>query len=176
MNTEVLERIAAPSYLDNLPDLPLDTIRALRGECQREEDRMSYLRRLAQGRHDIVHAEATRRLAGSPPTSGDVLADLAGVLAGHITGGKADRMPRGLVADDDPAFVADLDAVCSAVKLAALSDVPDDELADVLNGLRTLEREVSGWRHLLFRRLDTLAAELTRRYRDGEANVDSLLS
>jgi len=175
MNTEVLERIAAPSYLDNLVGLSIETVRSLRTECHREENRMSYLRRLAQGRHDIVRAEAERRLAGQPPTT-DVLTDLVHALAGQVTGGKADRMPRGLVADDDPAFVAELDDVCPPAKLAGLADVSDEELTSALNGLWSLEREVSSWRLLLFRRLDALAAELTRRYREGEADVDSLLN
>jgi hypothetical protein len=176
MNTEVLERIAAPSYLDNLLNLPIETVRALRGECQREENRMSYLRRLAQGRHDIVHAEAERRVAGQPPTTGDVVSDLIRALGGQVTGGKADRLPRGLMPDDDPDFEAKLDQVCPPVKLAALVDLPDDEVTSALNGLWKMEREVSGWRLLLFRRLDALSAELTRRYREGEADVDSLLN
>jgi hypothetical protein len=176
MNVEVLERIAAPSYLDNLTSLPIETIRSLRAECHREENRMSYLRRLAQGRHDIVQAEAERRLAGAEPATGDVLTDLVRALAGQVTGGKADRLPRGLVAGDDPSFEAELDEVCPTVKLASLAGVPDDELTAALNGLWALEREASGWRLLLFRRLDVLAAELTRRYREGEADVDSLLN
>jgi hypothetical protein len=175
MNIEVLERIAAPSYLDDLPDLPIETIRSLRAECQREEDRMSYLRRLAQGRHDIVQAEAERRLAGEPRT-GDVIADLVRALAGQVTGGTAERLPRGLVPADDPDFVAQLDRVCPPDKLAGLASVPDTELTTALNDFWAIEREVSGWRLLLFRRLDTLSAELTRRYREGEADVDSLLN
>jgi hypothetical protein len=176
MNVEVLERIAAPSYLDNLVNLPIETVRTLRAECQREENRMSYLRRLAQGRHDIVQAEAERRLAGVAPASDDVITDLVRALAGQVTGGKADRLPRGLVPDDDPDFEAQLDEVCPPVKLAGLANLPDEELTSSLTGLWALEREVSGWRLLLFRRLDALAAELTRRYREGEADVDSLLN
>jgi len=175
MNTEVLERIAAPSYLDNLLNLPIETVRSLRHECQSEENRMSYLRRMAQGRHDIVRVEAERRVAGQPPGS-DVVTDLVRALAGQVTGGTADRIPRGLAPGADPAFEAQLDKVCPPETLVALSGVSDDALSAALDGFWRLEREVSGWRLLLFRRLDALSAELTRRYREGLADVDSLLN
>jgi hypothetical protein len=176
MNTVVLERIAAPSYLDNLLNLPIETVRSLRQECQVEENRMSYLRRLAQGRHDLAQAEAQRRVAGQPPGSGDVMTDLVRALAGQVTGGRADRLPRGLVPGEDPGFEAELDRVCPPERLVGLAGVSDDELTFVLDRFWTLEREVSGWRLLLFRRLDALSAELTRRYREGLADVDSLLN
>lgn len=176
MNIEVLERIAAPSYLDDLANRPIDVIRSLRAECQREENRMSYLRRLAQGRHDIVRAEEQRRRSGRSPSSDDVMADLARALAGQVTGGKGDRLARGLVADGDPDFVADLDRICPPARLSGLANLSDDELKAALSELAAMERTVSGWRQLLFRRLDTLSAELTRRYREGEADVDSILS
>jgi hypothetical protein len=66
--------------------------------------------------------------------------------------------------------------VCPPEKLVGLAGVSDDELTFVLDRFWTLEREVSGWRLLLFRRLDALSAELTRRYREGLADVDSLLN
>jgi hypothetical protein len=175
MNTEVLERIAAPSYLDDLLNMPIETVRSLRNECQNEENRMSYLRRLAQGRHDIVQAEAERRVAGQPPGS-DVVTDLVRALAGQVTGGTADRIPRGLAPGEDPVFEAQLDRVCPPETLVVLPNVSDEELSAALDGFWRLEREVSGWRLLLFRRLDALSAELTRRYREGLADVDSLLN
>ena len=41
--------------------------------------------------------------------------------------------------------------------------------------LVTFEKKVSGLRRTLFDRIDALEAELTRRYKSGEASVDSLL-
>lgn len=179
MNHEVLERIAAPSYLDNLTTISIHALRALRAECQREENVLSYQRRLAQGRQDILRAEAERRAAGRPaPTSqaaSDVVSDLTHALAGQVTGGKADRLPRGLSVDDEPEFVAELDRVCPPSTLVEMATWSDEALARALGELSSIERTVSGWRQLLFRRLDVLSGELTRRYREGEADVDSLL-
>jgi hypothetical protein len=42
--------------------------------------------------------------------------------------------------------------------------------------LDALEAEVSKLRQALFDRIDTLQAEITRRYRDGQAQVDDLLA
>ena len=41
--------------------------------------------------------------------------------------------------------------------------------------LDAFEHEVSGHRRDLFERIDALQAEITRRYKTGEATVDSLL-
>ena len=41
--------------------------------------------------------------------------------------------------------------------------------------LTAFEQRVSGHRRELFERIDALQAEITRRYKTGEASVDSLL-
>ena len=45
----------------------------------------------------------------------------------------------------------------------------------IADELQALEHDVSDLRRALFGRIDTLQAELTRRYRDGEAHVEELL-
>jgi hypothetical protein len=56
--------------------------------------------------------------------------------------------------------------------LGALSSV---ELDDLLVGLSNLEHDVSAERRALHDIQDHLQEEVVRRYRSGEANVDSLL-
>src|ERR1019366_3105854 len=51
-----LERLLAIDYLDGLPERSLEDVRAMRAECQEAETSVSYLRRMAQGRLDLVHA------------------------------------------------------------------------------------------------------------------------
>ena len=55
-----LGRLLTDSYLSGIESKSLDDIRALRAECQDAEVTLSYLRRLAQGRLDIVHAYLVR--------------------------------------------------------------------------------------------------------------------
>ena len=52
-----LERILVEDYLDGLAAIGAAELRSRRGECQVVETQLSYLRRLVQGRHDIVTSE-----------------------------------------------------------------------------------------------------------------------
>jgi hypothetical protein len=60
-------------------------------------------------------------------------------------------------------------------RVARAADLGEDELATLLGQLRELERRVSEQRHEYHERIDALQGELTRRYRTGEASVDTLL-
>ena len=48
-------------------------------------------------------------------------------------------------------------------------------LRSLADRLGTFERQVSGHRQSLFDRIDALQAEITRRYKTGEASIDTLL-
>jgi hypothetical protein len=175
MDLEPYHRIASGAYLGELTRRPIGEIRAMRTECQRVEDTLSYLRRLVQGRLDIVRAEHDRRLAGGAPSAlAELVAQLPETLAQHV-GGSSTRPPHDLLPPDDPDVTADLDAICNVDTLASLPKYSSDELRHLLDGLVDLEQVVSGRRRVLFDRLDALSAELTRRYRSGEATVDALL-
>lgn len=163
--------------LADLPRRPIEEVRALRAEGQALEDRISYLRRLIQGRLDIVHAELERRRRGEPPADlAELVAALPETLGDHITSPGFGRLPQTLnPADVNPDLTADLDAILDAGGIGALPARSDQELADLERRLGALERTVSDRRQALFERLDVLSGELTRRYRTGEASVESLL-
>ena len=57
-----------------------------------------------------------------------------------------------------------------------LSSLSTDELARYAEALFEFEQARSHERRELFTRIDQLSAELVRRYRDGEADVDGLLA
>jgi hypothetical protein len=60
-----------------------------------------------------------------------------------------------------------------------LTDLPqrsDDELGLAAATLRTEEASVSGQRSAVQKVFDAVSAEITRRYREGEADVGALLS
>src|SRR3954469_7887438 len=56
-----LDRITAPGFTDGLQDLSLADLRARRDECLAEREYLSLLRRLVQGRAEILRAEVERR-------------------------------------------------------------------------------------------------------------------
>ena len=57
-----------------------------------------------------------------------------------------------------------------------LSSLSSEELIAYADALHEFEQARSHERRELFTRIDELSAELVRRYRDGEANVDGLLA
>ena len=56
-----IDRIREPSYLDGIDAKPLADVRALRDECMAEREYLSLLRRLVQGRAEILKAELSSR-------------------------------------------------------------------------------------------------------------------
>ncbi|MEU1289114.1 ABC transporter substrate-binding protein [Kitasatospora sp. NPDC005856] len=170
----------------DLERLGLEQLRVLRRETLEQEADLSYLRRLLHGRMDILRAELDRRPgvgpvrtvgpAGSDPLPGDLLDRLPAILtdapssvrrsARHVTLGPPRTQESRLEAD----------ALMGDVQLADLAAHPAEELLAALERLRAHEREVSGRRQRLLRTADGCNAEITRRYRDGEARVDDLLA
>ncbi len=74
-----------------------------------------------------------------------------------------------------PELEAELDGIVEAGHLADLPSVDDDRLHAMTDELAAFERKVSQHRQDLFERIDALQAEITRRYKTGEASVDTLL-
>lgn len=149
--------------------LSLDELRAKRSEMQQRDDVVSYARRVAQARLDLVRTELARRNSG-----GDVSEEVTDVLSQHLTGGPA-RPPRPAEDLSDDALSLELDAICSAHHYGRVEDLDEVELGELADAIEEFEQRVSQDRRARFDRLDALSAELVRRYRDGEANVDTLL-
>lgn len=171
-----LHRILAPDYLGDLTARPLEELRAMRAECQEVETGVSYARRLVQGRLDIAEAERTARAGGHRADVAELLERLPQILADRSRTPGVGRLPQlmapGEVADE---LTEEMDAIADGARLAALPDLPDDAIAAMVEELRALERRTSARRRELFARIDAISAELTRRYRTGEASVDALL-
>ena len=74
--------------LSDPSELSLAELRSLRRQLQHEDDAVSYARRVAQARLDLVQAESVHRTANT-----EVSDDLRTVLSQHLTGGPA-RPPR----------------------------------------------------------------------------------
>lgn len=169
-----IDRVLAEDYLAGLASASLDDVRALRQDAEQEEVDLSYIRRMVQGRIDIVRAELSRR--GDGP-SGKVVDQLAGIL------GDEQRSPaRGLGrhttleptrADEHRRYVERLVADVDLSDVTARSDA---ELERALEVLAQEESTLSGKRREVQKVMDACSAEITRRYRDGEADVSTLLA
>ncbi len=167
-----------PDPVDDMSSITVAEIRTQRDECRRVEDKVSYLRRLVQGRLDIVESDLRRRVAGTGPSDLPSLVDqLPGILSDRVRGPGTGpgRMPGSILPPDDDDLLAELDAVASPGALDSLSSLSDDEVQELAARFRELEHRVSERRRALFSRIDALQAELARRYKTGEANVGSVL-
>lgn len=173
-----LDRILGDEYLAGLAGRTVAELRSSRAECQALETKLSFLRRMVQGRHDIVTGEIDRRSHGGDPDDVHDLVDrLPEILADrtHAPG------PGRMVATMEPGelsgrLVDRLADITSQVPLESPGSASDADLVAVAADLSVLEHDVSGYRRALFDRIDALQAEITHRYRDGTARVDDLLA
>ncbi|MFC8510640.1 ABC transporter substrate-binding protein [Streptomyces sp. NPDC057411] len=159
----------------DLGTLRLPELRALRREAQGDEADLSYVRRMLQGRIDILRAELARRSDPEAP----VLDRLSEILADTPSGrGTAARSARHVTlstprSEEYRRLAAEM---LSEVELSDLSARTDDELHTAMGRLAGYEQQVSRRRQELQRTADDCSAEIARRYREGEAQVDDLLA
>jgi len=176
MWTDDVERVIGEDWLGDLPSLPIDHIRAKRDEVRAIEDRVSYLRRIIQGRLDIVAADVRRRTEGGSPLDLDALVgQLPDILSDKGGGGGPGRLPSGLIPPDDAGLTTEIDRIAGPDELGHLDELSDEAVAELARSIGELERRTSAARRALFGRIDALNAELARRYGSGEADVAALL-
>lgn len=179
MATAELDRLLDPDYLGDLQSRSIEEIRAMRDECRGAEDGLSYVRRQAQGRLDIVAAELGRRNEGlGPSDAADIVEMLPEILGQHVSaGGKLVEVRTTSLGppDDVGQFTVELEGILHESSLTGLGQITDDELRQLVDRLTEYERVVSERRRALHDRLDALQAEIVRRYKTGEVSVESLL-
>jgi len=175
----VKDRLATclePSYVADLESLSMDELRVRRTECQELEVGLSYVRRLTQGRLDIAGAELKRRMEdGDPVDLHSLVAQLPDILADRIHAPGFGRLPTLMAPGREADFTDELESVASAGTLGRLEEMSDDDVRGLVDGLQDFEQTISGQRRALHEHIDRIQAEITRRYRTGEASVESLL-
>ena len=172
-----LDALLDPGYLGDVRARPMDEVRKMRAECQQVETGLSMLRRVVQGRLDIVGLELARRAEGGDPADlPDLIARLPEILSDRTHAPGVGRLPQLMAPGELPAGLEEeLDGIVGAGAITDLPSVGDDDLRAIAEALEAFERKVSGQRQALFERIDALQAEITRRYKTGEATVDALL-
>ena len=171
--TRRIDRVLAEDYLAGLAEAPLADVRSLRDEAEQEEVDLSYIRRMIQGRMDVVRAELNHREGHS----GSVVDNLAQVLADEPRG-----TARGLGRHTtvEPSRVDQhrryVEALVADVDLSDTGARTTDELHHAMRKLSDEEQVLSAKRRQVQQVMDACQAEITRRYRDGEADVSALLA
>ena len=75
-----IDRVLAEDFLEGLRDLPMSELRTHRLDAEQEEVDLSYIRRMIQGRLDILRAELNRRDGTSTESLVDGLAAIRGAM------------------------------------------------------------------------------------------------
>lgn len=146
--------------------LSLSDLRAQRNALQRQEDAVSFVRRLTQGRIDLVHDEERRRAAKAPAPSGTLTERLANVFGQEHGGGSA-RPPRETDVPADHPLLVQLDELCEEFSFENLESLTDADISALRDALTMFEQSCSQQRHQMFEQIDALTAELVARLRDG---------
>ncbi|HEX3455056.1 MAG TPA: hypothetical protein VHS03_10545 [Gaiellaceae bacterium] len=156
-------RVLDPAYLAGVEGRPVDELREMHAECLELETEVSYVRRLAQARIDIVEAELDRRVRGG--SIEELVESLPQILADPGPRGDpaSSRLPMQLAPERESEWAPRLSEVETV--LTDLVGLSEDQLREALDRLRVLEREVSDQRRALFAvidRIDLLLAERLR--------------
>ena len=172
--TRRIDRVLAEDYLVDLPSLALAEVREFRAEAEQEEVDLSYLRRMIQGRLDIVRAELNRR---EGTTTGSLVEGLARILADEP---RAAARGLGRHAPVEPSRTDShrryVEAMLADVDLTDTTARSVEELKHAMRALSDEEQVISAKRRLVQQAMDACSADITRRYRDGEADVATLLA
>jgi hypothetical protein len=169
-----IDHVLDEGFLVDLGSVALADVRSRRHEAEQEEADLSYVRRLLQGRIDIVRAELSRRTGDE---RGSLVDQLAGILADGHPG-----EPHGLGRHNtvEPSRVAEhrrsVEQLVSDVGVSDVVNRTDEELAESLSRLTNYEAAVSRNRRRVQEVMDACTAEIARRYQSGEATVDDLLA
>jgi hypothetical protein len=169
-----VDALLAPDFLADVTSRSMSDVRQLRRQAEQEEVNLSYTRRLLQGRLDIVRRELQRRA----DNDGRSLVDLLPEILAEKGRGPAHGLGRHqTVQPSDPEqYEAWVNGLTPGVDLSSVADLPDAKLEKAARALAEAEKGLSERRRGVQQVMDALAAELGRRYREGEADVAALLA
>ena len=154
--------------MSDAKSMSLAELREARARMNAEEDAVSFVRRLTQGRLDLVRAELKHRRGGEDDT-----ANLARVF-GQEHGGGSNRPPRDTEVPVNHPLVIALESICEEHGFGQLRSLSITELEGLETALAAFERERSEERKALFSSIDALTAELVARIKGGGADVDAM--
>lgn len=177
MKRRLVERIADPAYVQNLPDRSLDDLETMREEVNQLENELSFERRLCQARIDILSAELDHRTG---KVEGDLISRLPQILADEAksttTKPRSEQsLPTRASGVSVPRITEAprrrLEEVVGGQTLARLTTMPENEIKTSIVSLVDYERTLSDRRKKVHQVLDAIQGELVRRYSTGEADA-----
>ncbi|MEM7142922.1 MAG: hypothetical protein AAF548_18000 [Actinomycetota bacterium] len=165
-----LQRVLEPGYVEGIAGADTDALRTMRSECTDLENGVSFVRRLAQGRLDVIVAETERRADGGGGDLADLVARLPELLSDGVRAPGSGRVDQELDPPDEVVvpLTGVLDDVVGPSIMTEVADLGDDELSAAVIALRNFEEKLSTSRRSLHSTIDALNDELARRIAAGE--------
>ncbi len=175
-NRRRIDRVQDEDFLGGIDALSDNDVRDRRAMCGDLDVELSYYRRMLHGRMDLIAFEMRRR-AGEEEQS--LIEALPRILAeGAYTASPG--LPSRQLSIEVPNIPSQghrvVDKALDSDFVARLPSLEESELGDIQRFLQEVEAEVSRQRRTVHDALDSLQEELIRRYRDGSADPDDLLS
>jgi hypothetical protein len=169
-----VDELLDPAFLRDVERRAMSDVRVLRRRAEQSEVDLSYTRRLLQGRLDIVRRELQRRAEHDGRSLVDLLPEiLAEKGRGPAHGLGRHQTVQPAAPDVSEAWVHGLTPGIDLSDVAALADA---DLERAARALAAAEASLSERRRGVQQAMDSLAGELARRYRNGEADVAALLA
>jgi hypothetical protein len=161
-----IDRIRDPAFLEALHNLPLDQLRERRDDCLAEREYLSLLRRLLQGRAEILRAEIEGRAAGEDRTA--LVEHLTTILSDdeHPLTSRGEAVRVGVPEEEMLLARRRVERLASDAGISDPTTLDDAALSEAIAALATEEHAVSDARMQVIGILDTLQDELKRRYKD----------
>src|SRR5829696_3751066 len=167
-----IDRVLAEDFAAGLADLEITELRERRREAEQEEADLSYVRRMLQGRMDILRAELARRSGGGE----EIVDHLAQVL------GDSARSDHGLgrFLRVEPSRVDEhrrlVEQVIADVGVSDVQGRSDEELRAAVERLEGVGHAVSEGRRRVQQVMDSLPTGVADRSKSGAASVGDLLA
>jgi hypothetical protein len=176
-----VERVLDPAYRGELTTRSLEELHSLRSECQQVEVAVSYLRRMAQGRMDVIGAYLSSgdhrgSAVGSDAELERLVEELPRIIAGPPRPQGFGHLPSPFQPDtESPELTKELDEAFAADALVSLGERTPDQLREALEKISQIEAKLSAQRKRLHELIDSIQAEIVARYKSGKASTEGLL-
>jgi anti-sigma-K factor RsiG len=165
-----IDQVLAPGFVEGLGSLDTDEVRGRRDLARAELEYLSFLRRLLQGRRDLLRDEIDRRRTG-----GEAQPVMERVISVMAEGGRGPSRGEAPMIRMPPEEIAKarrrVERLVSDARLSDLEALSDRELDDAAGTIEREEREVSDVRKRVIEVHDSLQDEMKRRLKAELGNA-----
>ncbi|HEX9822897.1 MAG TPA: aerial mycelium formation protein [Actinomycetota bacterium] len=159
-----IDLILAAGFADGIESMDLDELRRRRDLCRGEREYLSLLRRLLQGRRDLLRDERERRAGGGQP--GSIVERVSAVLADAPRGPSRGEAVMISVPEEEIALARrSVERLLADAGLSDLEHIEDAALESAIALLDEEERKVSNTRNSVMSIHDQLQDVIKERWR-----------